>query len=173
MRNRAFAAPVSKGAFPLLVWSCGLVRYTKKGDRMGLTYVMATVTGPAGKSARVKFLVDSGAEYTLLPFAFWKAIKLVPKRAATFTLSDGTTIDRQISECHIALSLGDGHTPVILGIAGDEALLGVVTLEELGLVLNPFNRTLQPARLMLPYLLKAYRSHQSSIATLNRTGPQH
>ncbi len=32
---------------------------------------------------------------------------------------------------------------------GDEALLGAVTLEELGLVLNPFQRSLQPARMML------------------------
>jgi len=43
----------------------------------------------------------------------------------------------------------DGHTPVILGEPGDEALLGVVTLEILGFVLNPFSRTIQPARLLL------------------------
>lgn len=116
---------------------------------MGLTYIAATVTGPTRKRAKVRFLVDSGAKYTLLPQPVWKAIKLVPKRLATFTLADGTTIDRQISECHVSLSLGEGHTPVVLGEAGDEALLGIVTLEELGLVLNPFNRTLQPARLML------------------------
>lgn len=40
--------------------------------------------------------------------------------------------------------------PVILGDPGDdEALLGVVTLEILGLVFNPFSRTLQPMRLLL------------------------
>ena len=44
---------------------------------------------------------------------------------------------------------GEGHTPVILGEEGDEALLGIVTLEILGLVLNPFNRTLQPMRMLL------------------------
>ena len=38
---------------------------------------------------------------------------------------------------------------MVLGEPGDEALLGVITLEELGLVLNPFNRTLQPMRMML------------------------
>jgi hypothetical protein len=47
----------------------------------------------------------------------------------TFALADGTLIDRDVSECHITLPQGDGHTPVILGEAGDEALLGVVTLE--------------------------------------------
>jgi hypothetical protein len=67
----------------------------------------------------------------------------------TFALADGTLIDRDVSECHITLPQGEGHTPVILGEAGDEALLGVVTLEILGFVLNPFNRTLQPARLLL------------------------
>ena len=79
---------------------------------MGLTYVDGVVTGPSGASRSVRFMVDSGAKYSLLP-------------------------------------QGDGHTPVILGEAGDEALLGVVTLEMLGFVLNPFSRTIQPARLLL------------------------
>jgi len=116
---------------------------------MGVTYVRGTVTGPSGKKSKVRFLVDSGAAYTLLPEKAWKAIGLKPKRSQTFSLPDGTEVERQISECHIALPLGEGHTPVILGESRDEALLGVVTLEELGLVLNPFDRTLQPMRGML------------------------
>ncbi len=67
----------------------------------------------------------------------------------TFTLADGATVKRDVSECHITLPQGEGHTPVILGEPGDEALLGVVTLEILGLVLNPFTRILQPMRMML------------------------
>jgi hypothetical protein len=67
----------------------------------------------------------------------------------TFALADGTTIERQGSECYLELSQGEGHTPVILGEPGDEALLGAVTLEMLGLILNPFSRTLQPRRLLL------------------------
>ena len=42
-----------------------------------------------------------------------------------------------------------GHTPVILGEPRDDALLGVVTLEEMGLVFNPFERSLQPMRARL------------------------
>ena len=116
---------------------------------MGLTYVEGVVTGPSGTSRAVRLMVDSGAKYTLLPPADWHAIDLVPKRRMTFALADGTLIERDVSECHLALPQGEGHTPVILGEAGDEALLGVVTLEILGFVLNPFNRTLQPARLLL------------------------
>jgi hypothetical protein len=68
--------------------------------------------GSTGKQASAKFLVDSGAKYTVLP-------------------------------------QGEGHMPVVLGEEGDQALLGVVTLEELGLVFNPFQRSLHPARMMM------------------------
>ena len=116
---------------------------------MGVTYIEGVVTGPTQKQKTVRFLVDSGATYSLLPYDDWREIGLTPKRPATFTLADGTTVERQVSECHIALPQGEGHTPVILGERGDEALLGVVTLEILGLVLNPFNRRLQPMRMLL------------------------
>ena len=116
---------------------------------MGITHIEGVVTGPTGKQATVKFLVDSGATYLLLPEEVCEMLDLSPKRNATFTLADGTEIERSISECHIRLPQGDGHTPVILGQRDDQPLLGVVTLENLGLVLNPFNRTLQPMRMML------------------------
>lgn len=117
--------------------------------RMGVTYIEGIVTGVKEKQATIRFLVDSGATYMLLPHKDWKAIGLSPKRSVTFTLADGTTLERKVSECHISLPEGEGHTPVILGEPGDEALLGAVTLEILGLVLNPFTRTLQPMRMLL------------------------
>jgi len=116
---------------------------------VGIVFVEGTVTGPRGQQATLKFLVDSGATYTLLPHHVWPSSGLAPKRSVRFTLADGTTIERQVSECHIPLAEGEGHTPVILGEPGDDALLGVITLENLGFVLNPFTRTLQPMRMML------------------------
>ena len=117
---------------------------------MGITYIEGTVSGPTGKRATLAFLVDSGAKYTLLPLKSWRAgFRLKPVRRLTFVLADGTKVKRDISECYINLAQGKTHTPVVLGRSGDEALLGAVTLEELGLVLNPFQRSLQPARMML------------------------
>ena len=116
---------------------------------MGLTYVEGVVTGPTDIVRTVRFLVDSGAKYSLLPLEDWRALGLTARRRLTFVLADGTPIERDVSECYIQIPQGEGHTPVILGEAGDEALLGVVTLEILALVLHPFNRTLQPARLLL------------------------
>lgn len=115
---------------------------------MGVSYVEGEVLGPEGRTS-VRFLIDSGATYSLLPLAAWKKIGLEPKRTVEFALADGTTIRREVSECYIILPQGEAHTPVILGEPSDEALLGVVTLEILGLVFNPFNRTLQPMRMLL------------------------
>lgn len=116
---------------------------------MGLTHIEGTVTGPTGKKAKVKFLVDSGATYTLVPLKVWQKIGLKPLRSVPCTLADGTEIIRKVSDCFILLAQGRRQTPVMLGEQGDEALLGVVTLEEFGLVLNPLNRKLQPMRMML------------------------
>lgn len=115
---------------------------------VGITYVPAVLTGPTGKQVGAQLMVDSGAKYTLLPYDVWQELGLQPKRTLTFQLADGTTIDRSLSECHIGLLDGDGHTPVILGEPGDAALLGVITLEELGLVFYPFERALRRAKLM-------------------------
>lgn len=116
---------------------------------MGITTIDGTVKGPEGKQELVSFLVDSGATYSLLPEKIWKSIRLEGKRKMSFVLADGTRVQRHVSECHISLSEGEGHTPVILGEGDDQALLGVVTLEILGLVFNPFNRTLQPMQMLL------------------------
>jgi clan AA aspartic protease len=117
---------------------------------MGITYAKAVVTGPTGVSETVDFLVDTGAQYTLLPRKVWKRLKLKAKRTESFRLADGSSVERKMSECHIEFTGKDGHTPIILGEPGDEMpLLGAVTLEELGLLLNPFSRQLQPMQLML------------------------
>ncbi len=116
---------------------------------MGLTHIEGTVAGPAGKEATLKFLVGSGATYTVLPYKVWRAIRLKGTDTVTCTLADGTEVKRKVSDCYITLPQGKRQTPVILGEKDDEALLGMVTLEEFRLILNPFNRKLQPIRIML------------------------
>jgi clan AA aspartic protease len=109
---------------------------------VGITYIDGTVRGPGGEE-RVRFLIDSGAKYSLLPDRVWKRIGLSGGREQRFSLADGSTITRAVSECQISLAQGHCHTPMVLGEPQDpEALLGVVTLEELGLVFDPFRRVL-------------------------------
>lgn len=115
---------------------------------MGLTYIDAVVRSGRG-SRSVTFLIDSGAQYSLLPHDVWRALGLKRVRTAGFHLADGTRIERAVSECRFELPVVGGHrprghSPVILGEPGDVALLGVVTLENLGVVFNPFDRSLRP-----------------------------
>lgn len=118
---------------------------------MGVTYVTARVRRTGGRSGAqtVRFLVDSGAVYTVLPRAVWTALKLRPVRDAEFTLADGSTIGRGIAEATFEIDGVAATSPVVLGEAGDAPLLGAVTLETLGLMLNPLSRELTPMRLML------------------------
>ena len=114
---------------------------------MGATYIDGIARGAEGQEQAVRFLVDSGAKYSLLPKAVWQTLGLRPSRELTFVLADGATMERGVSECYLILPQGQSHSPVILGEEDDAVLLGVVTLEILGLVLNPFSRTLQPMRM--------------------------
>lgn len=117
---------------------------------MGLTYVEATVSNEKnGKDKTISLLVDSGATYSLIPFDVWNELELKPKREIEIILADGTKIHRKVSECHFRLGNSEGHSPIILGEKGDEALLGVVTLENLGLILDPFQRTLRNMQMRL------------------------
>ncbi len=47
------------------------------------------------------------------------------------------------------------HTPVVLGEAEDENLLGIVTLN-FGLILDPFKRELRPIRALMKNLLQDF-----------------
>ena len=114
---------------------------------MGLTYVEGQARGTEGQETTLRFLVDSGAHYSLLPLAAWQSLRLRPFRQESFVLADGTAVNRNISYCYFSLPQGEGYSPVVLGEPGDDqALLGAITLENLGLILNPFSRTLHPMR---------------------------
>jgi clan AA aspartic protease len=111
---------------------------------MGITYVeldVANVAEPK-KSERVEFLVDSGATYSVVPARILRklGIKVVDRKE--FRLADGTKIVRKKG---VALFRYDGHVggaDVIFGEPGDATLLGVVTLESMGLGLDPYKREL-------------------------------
>jgi hypothetical protein len=65
-----------------------------EGVCLGIVYIVGRVRGPSGEE-EVRFLVDSGATYTVLPEKVWKNIGLKPMREHEFTLADGTVIKRE------------------------------------------------------------------------------
>jgi predicted aspartyl protease len=100
----------------------------------------------------MRLLVDSGAIYSVLPEIEWRALRLKPEREVEFTLADGTPITRGVSECRFEIHGQSATSPVVLGEADDGALLGAVTLETLGLMLNPLTREILPMRMALSHI---------------------
>jgi predicted aspartyl protease len=94
--------------------------------------------------------------YSVLPRSEWQALGLKAERQLDFVLADGTTLTRGVSECTFELEGRRATSPVVLGKTEDQAFLGAVTLETLGLMLNPLNRTLQPMRMVLARSTRAH-----------------
>ncbi len=59
----------------------------------------------------MRFLVDSGAIYSVLPEEVWRALGLKPERTVEFTLADGTSIERGVSECRFEVRVQAATRP--------------------------------------------------------------
>ena len=118
---------------------------------MGITNTVLTVKNPTipQKAYEGEFLVDTGAQYTVVPERVWKDLDLKPQRTQHFSLADGTVVERPVGSAYVEFQGVESATPVVLGEKDDSFILGVVTLETLGLSINPFTRELYPAKLML------------------------
>ena len=123
---------------------------------MGITNAILKVKEhrKSEKTAEVNFLVDSGAIYSLVPGKILDALEIEPYKEMGFSLADGSVLKRRVCSAYFELDGEGGPAPVVYGEEGDEPLLGATTLESLGLVLNPFTRTLHPMRMLMAKLKK-------------------
>jgi clan AA aspartic protease len=118
---------------------------------MGLTVLTLEVANPATphETVAVEFLVDSGAVYSVVSRAVLDTLGIRPLRNEEFRLADGSRIVR--AKGIAAFRYGDrvGGADVIFGEEGDSTLLGTLTLEALGLALDPLRRELKPLPMIL------------------------
>jgi len=96
-----------------------------------------------------KFLVDSGASYTVVPQEVLKRLGIKPLREEEFDLANGKTIKRKVGAAIYDFKGIKGAAPVLFGEKEDSMLLGVFTLEALGLNLDPLKRKLYKATLRM------------------------
>jgi len=118
---------------------------------MGITNAILKVKEhrKSEKTAEVNFLVDSGAVYSLVPGKILDKLDIEPYKEMSFSLADGTVLKRKVCSAYFEYEGEGGPAPVVYGEEGDEPLLGATTLKSLGLVLNPFTRTLHPMRMLM------------------------
>jgi hypothetical protein len=72
-----------------------------------------------------------------------------PHSTRTFLLADGTEITRRMGDATFSLYDAHAASPVIFGEPDDAALLGTVSIEALGLMLDPMKRVLRPLPMVL------------------------
>lgn len=117
---------------------------------MGITKIKLTITNlERSKKVSGEFLVDTGAAYTVLPKKMAEKLELKPIRTQKFSLADGTTVKRKLSSAIVKIDGNEAASTVVIGQKDDSPLLGVVTLEGMGLMVDPFKRKLRPMHLML------------------------
>jgi len=102
-----------------------------------------------GQRREVELLVDTGALYSMVPAALLRELGIQPVDRLEFEMANGQPIERDVGEARFFYDGRKAVSPVIFGEEGDAAVLGVVTLEAMGLEVDPVRKQIRPTRLLL------------------------
>ena len=102
------------------------------------------------KTVTVRMLVDTGTTYSVISKALARAVGVPRLRPVMMTLADGRR--RKLSAATAVFRIGHREAPTTI-LVGDvvEPILGVETLDLLGLAVDPKRRKLTPTR---PYTVR-------------------
>jgi clan AA aspartic protease len=117
---------------------------------MSITYLDIVVKNPQkiSRSSIEHFLVDSGAIYSVIPSSVLKKLQIKTTDKQKFTLANGEIIEKQVGNALFQFGGKLRSSPVVFGDEGI-FLLGAVTLESLGVILDPINRELKPLPMLM------------------------
>ena len=133
-------------------WGGGMLGGIRWGDagytiHMGHVQVNAEISNADGtRSREVEAMVDTGATYTFLPGSMLRELGIAPTRTTNFQLASGEMAQYARGEAVIRINGFAQMTPVVFGDDDAEPLIGVVTLEQLELAVDPVADALIPAR---------------------------
>ena len=118
---------------------------------MGVTTLSIEVANSSDLTVteRLDFIVDSGAVYSVVPRPVLSRLGIRPIRRETFRLGNGSRIERDKGVAVFRYLEYAGGADVVFGEEGDATLLGALSLEALGLSLDPIRRELKPTDLIL------------------------
>lgn len=97
----------------------------------------------------VDLLVDAGAISRVVPASLLEALAVTRLEREAFSLADGTHVSYDVGEVRFVINGRTRTSPVVFAPEGVTPLLGAMTLESLGLMINPVTRELLPMRLLL------------------------
>jgi clan AA aspartic protease len=118
-----------------------------------MVYVKVTtdISNPGNKSKKVTLdcLVDTGAIYTMIPRAVLEKIGTKVTGTRRFKLANGRVEEFPVGEAYVEVQKIGATSLVVFGSDESQPLLGVTTLELLGLQVNPISGELKPLDLYL------------------------
>ena len=116
---------------------------------MGILNIRIQVGNPQGTAFEdLEITVDTGSSYTAVPRAVLERLGVGVAESAPSILADGREVPVDVGETVIRLEGRQLHTPVIFAGEGEPALLGVVTLEQARLAVDPLGQRLVPTALL-------------------------
>ncbi|MYC28860.1 MAG: hypothetical protein F4X65_02060 [Chloroflexi bacterium] len=116
---------------------------------MGILNVRIQVGNPQGTNFEdLDVTVDTGSSYTAVPRTVLERLGVGVEDSAPSILADGREVPVDVGETVIRLEGRQLHTPVIFAGEGEPALLGVVTLEQARLAVDPLGQKLVPTALL-------------------------
>jgi len=99
--------------------------------------------------AERELLADTGSIYTMVKREFLEKLQIKPRGKRKFKTADGRLVERDVGAAEIEINGQSTYSTVIFGENSDAEVLGVTTLEELGLQVDPVTGELKPLELLL------------------------
>jgi clan AA aspartic protease len=118
---------------------------------MGIFYVEGTLSrsGDPTRTRTLRFLVDTGAFFTVVPRDVLSVLKIPPIRRETVQFADGRKARWHVGEARLSVNGRTVTTLVLFGRKGTPPLLGAYSLEGLGLSVDPRQRRLVPTPVVI------------------------
>jgi len=118
---------------------------------LGFTYVKMKLVNAEKPSLSevLELVVDTGAVYTIISKGVLEKLQIERREKRVFQTVNKQKIERDIGVAVVEYMDRVAGTIVIFGEDEDTPLLGVTTLEELGLEVDPVSKQLKPMTLLL------------------------
>ena len=118
---------------------------------MGQVNVQIAIVNPRTDARSEEFtaLADTGATLCVIPAAILESVGIDRLRPVSLVFADGRRATRDVGDAVVTVNDDAAPCRVVFGESGDTALLGVTVLEQLGLAVDPVQRRLIPADLLI------------------------
>lgn len=112
---------------------------------MGVTHVTVAVNSLSGDAEpyEAEFLVDTGAIDCMASADVLANAGIVPERKKVYELANGEPVEYEIGFARVSFLGETTVAQIIFGPEDVEPILGVVALENVGIVVDPVSRTLK------------------------------